>query len=192
MRLSPPCSRRFVILIATATGLGSSLVLIGCGESEGAVPIEAATHTAPDTSFAAAILKGDDHAVHAHVVAGTPVNSTNATGDSPLHIAAALGRVYAAEVLIGAGAELEPLNGSGVTPLFNAAFFCHAEVLQRLIDAGADTSVTDQNGLTIRQIMELPWTEMRPIYEMVYKSLGLPFDEQRIRDARPGIAEMLR
>lgn len=190
-RAHPPLSRvtTFAAAISSLTTFG---LVAGCGESE--APANAATSAAavPTMTLDTAIIHGDDQAVYAHIVAGTPVNAKTMTGDTPLHIAAALGRVYAAEVLIGAGAELEVTNGSGVTPLFNAAFFGQTEVLQKLIDAGAHTNVTDQAGTPILEIMDLPWEQIRPIYELVYSSIGMPFDEHRIKDARPRVAELLR
>jgi hypothetical protein len=192
MPLSNHRSHRLALHAVAAASLGTTLFLASCGESDAVSNAGVSSPAAPEISLDAAIMQGDDHAVHAHILAGTPVNTKTMTGDTPLHVAAALGRGYAAELLIGAGADLETANSSGATPLFNAAFFCHADVLGMLIDAGANKEVTDQTGTSIRQIMELPWEQIRPIYEMVHNSIGLPFDEQRIRDARPGIAEMLR
>lgn len=189
-------SRRPKFTIATlasiTTVIGSAGLLTACGESDTASTAVSGDDLAPEVPLGAAIVGGDDQAVHAHILAGTPVNTKGPSGDTPLHVAAALGRLYAVEVLIAAGAELETTNGAGVTPLFNAAFFCHTEVLSALIEAGAATDTTDQNGSTIQQIMDSPWEQMRPVYEMVHRSIGLPFDEQRIEEARPQIAAMLR
>lgn len=176
---------------AAALLIGSGVCPVGCGESDTGSSTEVSSASAPDISLDAALLAGDDHAVREHIIAGAKVNTKNMTGDTPLHIAAALGRTYAAGLLIEAGAELETKNMSGVTPLFNAAFFCQADVLEALIEAGASTNTTDQNGTTILQVMEMPWEEIRPIYEMVHTSIGLPFDEQRIEAARPDIAAKL-
>ena len=49
-----------------------------------------------------------------------------------------------------------------------------------------------QMGTPILDIMEMPWEQIRPIYEMVHSSIGMPFDEQRIKEARPVVAELLR
>lgn len=185
-------SFRFTAFAAATLPLTTFGLLTGCGESGAPASAAVDSPAAPSMSLDAAIMQGDDEAVHAHIVAGTPVNTKSMTGDTPLHIAAALGRTYAAEVLVGAGAELEAINASGVTPLFNAAFFGHTDVLQTLIEAGADTSATDQTGTPILNIMEMPWEQIQPIYKMVHSSIGLPFDEQRIKDARPSVAELLR
>ena len=183
---------RILPLAAASALFGPTAMLTGCGEPTTGVSTEVSNRVTPSISLDAAIIEGDDQAVYEHILAGTPVTTKSMMGDTPLHIAAAMGRPYAAEVLIGAGADLEAKNSSGVTPLFNAAFFCHAGVLETLIDAGANTKATDQNGVAIRQIMETPWDQMRPIYEMVHRSIGLSFDEKRIEAARPEIAAMLR
>ena len=192
MSCSSRNARRATAFLTAVALLGPATLLNGCDESAASEAVQTNTAASADAALNAAILNGDDQAVYERIVAGVPVNTTNAIGDTPLHIAAALGREYAAEVLIGAGAELEVRNGSQVTPLFNAAFFCHADVLEVLIDAGADRNVTDQTGTPIVQIMETRWEQIRPIYEMVHTSIGLPFDEKRIESTRPTIAAMLR
>ena len=176
-------------ILFTATLLAPVLCLSGCGEAESTAQ---APTPAPSVTLEAAIVSGDDHAVRDHIIAGTSVNTANAAGDTPLGIAAALGRTYAAEVLVGAGAELEVKNKSGTTPLFNAAFFCHPDVLRVLIDAGADTTTTDANGMPIQQIMAVPWEQIEPVYAAVYRAIGVPFEAERIRTTRPQIAAMLR
>lgn len=185
-------SFRFTAFAAATLPLTPFGLLTGCGESDAPASATVGSAAAPSMSLDAAIIQGDDQTVYAHIVAGTPVNTKTMTGDTPLHIAAALGRAYAVEVLIGAGAELEVTNASGVTPLFNAAFFGQIDVLQKLIEAGANTRATDQSGTPILSIMEMPWEQIQPIYEMVHRSIGMPFDEQRIKDARPAVAELLR
>jgi ankyrin repeat protein len=169
-----------------------SLLLTGCGQADAEQQAHADRPPAPEISLEAAIIQGNDDAVRAHIIAGTPINTPNATGETPLGLAAVMGRVYAAEVLVGADAELETRNNSGTTPLFNAAFFCHPEVVRVLIDAGADTGTTDANGTPIRQVMETPWAQIEPVYESVYRAIAMPFDADRIESTRPTIAEMLR
>lgn len=196
--MSAQIHRRLVTALSSvASGtLVFAGLLVGCGESD---PVDEVSTAAPVEavepavlSLDAAVMQDDLQAIQAHIAAGHSVNTKTMMGDTPLHIAAAMGRLSAAELLVDAGAELEVLNGAGVTPLFNAAFFGHVEVLQRLIDAGGNKDVTDQAGTPIRQIMEMPWEQMRPVYEMVHSSVGLPFDEDRIEGARPRIVEMLR
>lgn len=168
-----------------------SLLATGCGQEDDIAEAHADHPPVPEISLDAAIMKGDDHAVHAHIIAGTPVNTPNMTGDTPLSLAAVFGRAYAAEVLVGAGAELETKNMSGATPLFNAAFFCHPDVVRVLKDAGADTGTTDANGTPIRQVMEMPWAHIKPVYSSIYSSIGVEFDAERIESMRPQIAAML-
>lgn len=182
--------------------IAGAICLAGCGKTDSSDHHTAGTSAetgmgtaagtaAPAISLESAIVGGDDTAVHAHILAGTAVNTQNMSGDTPLGIAAVFGRAYAAEVLIGAGAELETKNRSGVTPLFSAAFFCHPEVVRVLTDAGADTSTTDANGMTIKQVMEMPWVQIEPVYAAIYRGIGIPFDADRIESSRPTIAAML-
>ena len=175
----------FTARVLAASIAGTPLLLGGCGDTS-------ARPAAPSVTLAAAIVSGDDHAVRDHIIAGTDLNAPNETGDSPLSLACVFGRHYAAEVLIDAGVDLETTNSSGATPLFNAAFFCRTEIVDLLIDAGADVTVTDQNGTPIGTIMSMPWEEIEPIYAGIYGAIGLPFDAERIRAARPGVAERLR
>jgi hypothetical protein len=169
-----------------------ALLTPGCAEADDAGPADAEQQAAPTISLVTAVAQGDDEAVRAHIAAGTPVNTPNATGDTPLSVAAVFGRASAAGALIDAGAELESRNNSGVTPLFNAAFFCHPDVVRLLIDAGADTTTTDQHGTPIRQIMQTPWVQIEPVYAAIYSAIGITLDEERIEATRPTIAEMLR
>lgn len=180
------------VSIMAAASFSAALFTTGCGEADADQQAHAAGQAAPQLTLDAAIVAGDDHAVHAHILAGTPVDTPNAEGNTPLSMAAVMGRTYAAEVLIGAGAALESKNLAGTTPLFNAAFFCHPDVLRLLIDAGADTGTADPNGVTILQVMETPWEHVKPIYSAVYASIGVPFDAARIESMRPKIADMLR
>ena len=187
-------NRARIATMLAGTLIGGSLLLAsGCGDASAKQEASAAgsSANAPSTPLDQAIITGDNDAVRAHIIAGTPIDEPNAMGDTPLSLAAVFGRAYAAEVLIDAGADLESRNRSGATPLFNAAFFCEPEVLKLLIDAGADTATTDANGYTVGQVMETPWAQIRPVYEGIYRAINLPFDADRIEKARPEIARML-
>lgn len=191
--VSTQTSKSLIATILTATTLTPTTLLVtGCGEADSAPQAHADSPPAPEISLGAAIVGGDDEAVYAHILAGTPINSPNVTGDTPLSLASVFGRTYAAEVLVGAGAELEIRNKSGATPLFNAAFFCHPDVVRVLIEAGADTKTTDANGTPVLQVMEMPWAQIEPVYESLYRAIGMPFDAERIESTRPKIAELLR
>lgn len=183
---------RTAITLAAALLTANALVATGCGPTDNDRQSSAEQPAAPAIPLDAAIVRGDDNTVRDHIDAGTPVNTPNATGDTPLSLAAVFGRAYAAEALVSAGAELETRNNSGTTPLFNAAFFCHPEVVRILIDAGADTDTTDRNGIPLKQIMETPWEQIEPVYSAVYSAIGMPLDAERIKSSRPQIAAMLR
>lgn len=169
-----------------------SLLATGCDRPGESGHAQAGQASAPAFSLEEAIARGDDEAVRSHISAGTPIDTVNFAGDTPLSVASVMGRTYAVEALIAAGASLEAKNAAGATPLFNAAFFCHADVVQVLIDAGAETDTADQNGTSIKHAMEMPWAQIEPVYAAVYGAIGIPFDAERIEAARPQIAAMLR
>ena len=168
------------------------LFAISCSESPSdSVPQSMAAST-PTVSLEMAIIQGDAHIVQEHIRAGTPINTPNFTGDTPLSIAAVMGRTSVAKLLIEADAELETKNQAGTTPLFNAAFFCHPDILQLLIDAGAEKETTDASGTPIVQIMQTPWSQIEPVYASIYASIGMPFEAERIESTRSQIVTMLR
>ena len=180
------------LALVVALAVAPPCFITGCGDADGPYETSVARSPAPAVSLDAAIVQGDDEAVRAHILAGTPIDTPNASGDTPLSLASVFGRAYACRVLIDAGADLESRNNSGTTPLFNAAFFCHPEIVRMLIEAGADTETTDANGVSIASIMETPWAQIEPVYAAVYGAIGIPLDTEQIRSIRPEIAAMLR
>lgn len=183
---------RIATALTATTLIAVASLVTGCGKADSGPHTHADSPPAPNISLGAAIIAGDDDAVRAHIIAGTPINTPNATGDTPLSLASVMGRKYAVEVLVGAGVELETKNKSGATALFNAAFFCHPDVVRVLIEAGADTATTDANGTPILQVMETPWAQIEPVYESLYRAIGMPYDASQIESVRPRIAELLR
>lgn len=75
---------------------------------------------------------------------GANVNSVDAKGNTPLHIAARSKQASAARFLLSLGAELEPINSSGDTPLHSAVQSENLRTSKDLLLKGADRSA--QNG----------------------------------------------
>lgn len=75
---------------------------------------------------------------------GANVNAVDGEGNTPLHVAATIGRRDAAELLIGAGASLEAKDNYGFTPLHVAArnSYWGTGVAQFLISKGANIGAT--------------------------------------------------
>lgn len=150
----------------------------------------------PKIDLQAAIVSGNLEAVKQHIEAGTDINvKDQMSGSTPLITAATFGHEAIVKALIDAKANLNLKNNEGSTALHAAAFFCNIEVVQMLIDAGADKTLKNNFGATPRESVMGPFTEMKPIYEMVAQQLepiGLKVDIAEIEKTRPVIAMMLQ
>jgi ankyrin repeat protein len=73
------------------------------------------------------------------VEAGGDINTANATGQTPLHLAAASGNVETVRMLLDEGAELDlPDTVEGFSALHVATMHGHADVVDLLVRYGAD------------------------------------------------------
>jgi CubicO group peptidase (beta-lactamase class C family) len=138
---------------------------------------------------------GDVAAVQARIEEGADLDARDPFGSTPLMIAATFGRAEAAEALLAAGADPDLRNADGGTALHGAAFLCHEEVVRTLLDHGADRYLRDHFGNTPYGSLIHPFEEVRVFYDAFAAGLaplGLELDYDRIRAARPRVAEMLR
>ena len=189
------------------TLVNMSLVLLllttACGRSGNKSKVEANNSTktksvaeTPKIDIHTAILSDNLEAVKQHIASGTDINTKDAmSGSTPLITAASFGKNEIAHVLLDAGADLTPKNNDGATALHTAAFFCRVEIVLLLMDSKADTSAKNNFGMTPRESVMGPFTEIKPIYEMLQQQLGplgLQFDLKEIEKTRPVIAMMLQ
>jgi len=79
------------------------------------------------------------------IAAGADVHRTGTNGWTPLHMAAAWGRVEKARLLIDAGADVNRRTeiDAGETPLMEAAHGGHPETVRLLLERGADPTLRD-------------------------------------------------
>lgn len=167
------------------------ITLAGCSKQEDADKGKRPPHV----SLHVAALQGNLDAIQQHVDAGSDLNERDAYGSSPLIIAATFDRIEVAEALIDAGADMTVTNNEGATPLHIAAFFCRTEIVQALLDQGADKTLKNKAGHTALETVAVPFADVKVIYDSIgkgLKPLGLRLDYERIKSARPRIAEMLR
>ena len=128
-----------------------------------------------------------------HVDAGTDLELRDTLGgSSPLGITAVFGHVDAARYLIESGANLEAKNSDGVTPLIVAAFFGHTDIVRLLIHSGADLTAINPDGNTALDTVAGEWTqELEQLYLFIGEALKIPLNIEKIKLARPGIADAL-
>lgn len=183
--------------------LGLLLLTAACGQSSGKIKevenssteVKAVVNV-PEMGIQAAILSNNLEVVKQHIEAGTDINKKDAmSGSTPLTTAASFGKEKIAKELIDAGADLTLKNNDGATALHTAAFFGRVEIVQMLIDANVDKSARNNFGATARESVMGPFSDIKPIYEMLQKQLqpmGLQIDLDEIEKTRPVIAMMLQ
>ena len=150
----------------------------------------------PKMDLQSAIISDNLEVVKQHIAAGTDINMKDQfSGSTPLITAATFGRTAIAKALIDGYAELDIKNNEGSTALHAAAFFCRVDIVQMLLDAGANKSIKNNHNATALESVTGPFSEMKPIYEMLQKQLapiGLKLDINDIELTRPLIAMMLK
>ncbi|MFA9389965.1 MAG: ankyrin repeat domain-containing protein [Prolixibacteraceae bacterium] len=150
----------------------------------------------PKIDIQVAILSGNLEVVKQHIEAGTDINMKDQmSGSTPLITAVTFDKTAIVKALIDANADLTIKNNDGATALHVAAFFCRVEIVQMLIDAKANKNVKNNFGMTPRESVTGPFSEIKPIYEMVLlqlESLGLKLDLNELEKTRPVIAMMLQ
>jgi ankyrin repeat protein len=171
-----------------------AILLPACSQSKGSNNQNSANP--PEMDIHTAVLYNNLEAVRQHIEAGTDINVKEAfSGSTPLISAATFGKTEIAKMLIDAGADLTISNNDGTTPLHAAAFFCRVEIVQMLIDANADKTLKNNFGATPRETVMGPFSDMRPVYEMMQQqleSMGLQLDMAALEKTRPVIAMMLQ
>lgn len=150
----------------------------------------------PKINMQAAIMSNNLEAIKQHIEAGSDINlKDQMSGSTPLISAVSFGRKEITKALIDAGADLNLKNNDGSTALHSAAFFCHIEIVQMLLDAKADKTLKNNFGATARESVLAPFSDMKPIYEMMQQQLeplGLKIDLAEVEKNRPVVAMMLQ
>jgi len=171
------------------------IFLLACSETDGRKKNESGIDK-PEMNIHAAVLAGELEIVRQHIKAGTNINEIEPmSGSTPLISAATFGKTNIAEALVKAGADLTISNNDGSTPLHSAAFFCRVDIVQLLINVNADKTLRNNFGATPRETVMGPFSEIKPIYEMMQQQLeplGMQLDMEQLEKTRPVIGMMLQ
>lgn len=108
------------------------------------------------TALGIAIRERRDHLVTMLLKAGAQPDQREDAGGTPLHAAAALGRLAPVDDLVAADANLNASDRQGHTALIVAVLNGHRHVVQRLLSAGADANRAGRDGFA-------------PLYWAVYR-----------------------
>lgn len=96
-----------------------------------------------------ACARGDITEVrHVLAKARLPINTPNATGSTPLHIAVAKSQLPMAEFLIDCGADINAQDDTGMSPLMLAIAQDHRKLARLLLEYGADLELPTSDGHT--------------------------------------------
>ena len=83
------------------------------------------------------------------------IHTVNGWGDTPLHLAAAQGRISIMEALVRHGADINARGEEGCTPLHETIEQGHWLAALRLLEMGADPTIKDDDGYTPLELFEL-------------------------------------
>jgi ankyrin repeat protein len=114
----------------------------------------------PTIGLYLAVQRGDIDQIERHIYWGADINQPNVDGETPLHVAAAKGRLVVVKLLLKHAAEIDAANRDGHSPLYAAVMADRTQVAQYLVDQGAviepDQLLMEvvNNGVTDRDVVE--------------------------------------
>jgi ankyrin repeat protein len=115
--------------------LFSTVLLAGCGSSQGESLVQAAE-------------QGNIEAVKQHLAGGVDVNATNMVGETVLHKSSAKGHREVVKLLIANGAKVNVQNRNGWTPLHHVTWRGYGDLAKLFVAKGADVNAKTKYGGT--------------------------------------------
>jgi ankyrin repeat protein len=148
----------------------------------------------PDVDIFTASGEGNLQVIKQHIATGTDLDAKEPVGGgTPLIVTTVTGQTEAARLLIENGASPNATNNDGATALHTAAFFGQPDMVTLLLESGADVNAKNKRGETPLDTVAVEWTDdLQGLYRMIAVMFQLDLDLERIRKARPVVAEMLR
>ncbi|MCP4787714.1 MAG: PQQ-binding-like beta-propeller repeat protein [Fuerstiella sp.] len=148
----------------------------------------------PNTDLWTAAREGNHKELQRLLKAGAKVNAQQGgSGMTALNTAAVYGQTQAAEVLINNGADVNLSSNDGNTALHIASFFAHVELVELLLKNGASVTAESKRGETPIDVVSTEWSpQLEQTYTTIGNLVGVKLNFDRIREARPKVAERLR
>lgn len=171
------------------------LILVACQPQSADSTTDSSSSAVPSMTIHEAAFMGNDKAIQQHITAGSDLNEKDDYGSTPLMIALTFDRTTVAQLLIEAGADLEVRSADGSTALHSAALFGRKVLVAALLEAGANTEARNNYGSTALEVTELPFSQVKPIYDQISKDLGplgFKLNYQQLEAVRPAIADLIR
>jgi len=162
------------------------------GEGVGSRPSAAVSSQPMDLWMAA--RRGDREALIQNLDRGMSVDALDPKeGMAPLHLAALFGRTGVVKLLLEKGADVAIGNRDGNTALHIAAFLADLEQVDLLLEKGASIGAKNGQGQTPLGVISSDWSpQLEALYGYVSGLTGADLDLERIRQARPEVARVLR
>ena len=99
---------------------------------------------------------GDSERLGAYVDAGTPVDLTDAAGNTLIMLAAYHGHPATVQALVDRGADVDAINDRGQTALAGAVFKGYTDVVRVLVAGGADPDLGSPTARAAAEFFERP------------------------------------
>ena len=132
--------------------------------------------------------EADIVALEAHKEAGTDLDGLHPdAGVTPLVIALGAAQQSAVMWLLNNGADANATNLDGGGALHAAAFIGNSRAAGLLLERGADPEMRNDNGASVRDILELDWATTAYIAQLIQ----LELDQQTVESGRAAIMAML-
>ena len=158
---------------------------ISATPSLGEVSFQSRTSNA---SLFKACLAGDLQSVEIEILSGVNLNSKNADGLTPLHLAVLYGHHRVVSALLERQCSPHLTDRAGNTALHMASFLGRWVMVEELIEAGSDPLVRNHDGFNSDDLVALNWNpNLQRYYEHLELIFGFELDYEEIKASRPRI-----
>ena len=123
-------------------------------------------------------LLGQKYTVNGQQVPIYDVNSTDNTGNTALHYAAAAGKNEAITTLAQAGADVNKPNANGQIPLHRAAQLGHTDAVKALLEAGSKPNTLDGSNAGLSPLMYASMSGQTAVVQALATHEGIDLNQQ--------------